>query len=114
MEWRIRNPMNAVRAGLLRGGGTCAWAATQYHGISVWAEIPQRLTGAIERCLPWIAPRVFIGMFPGGSCSYSCFWTIPDFLKPAPLNFIYKNFQQSTDRLETDKCLISFLDFDAY
>jgi hypothetical protein len=114
MEWRIRNPMNAVQACLLTGDGTCAWAATHYRGISVWAEIPQGLTGTVERCLPWIAPRVFIGMFPEGLCSYPYFWPIPDFLKPAPLNFIYRNFRQSTDLLDTNKCLISFLDFDAY
>ena len=114
MEWRFRNPANPVRSLQLRGGVAGVWAAAHYPRVIVWAEIPFGLPGMTEQCPPWFSLKVFIGMMPPELCRYPFFRPIPDFLKPAPLNFIYRNLQKSDDRLDANGCLINFLDFDAF
>jgi len=113
LEWRVRNPENPIRT-YSTDAVTYAWAPTHYPAIRVWAEIPCSLPASANKCPSWLSPKVFIGMFPSGLCSYRGFRSIPDSFKPAPLNFIFRNLQQITQSLDADRCLVNFLDFDAY
>ena len=60
-----------------------------------------------------ILPNLFIGLVPDGG-KKNFFFSIPEFLKPSPLNFIYKDIGKNNIILDKKKCFFTYLDFDAY
>ena len=60
-----------------------------------------------------ILPNLFIGLTPEGG-NKNFFLRIPEFLKPSPLNFLYKDIGKNNIILDKKKCFFTYLDFDAY
>lgn len=60
-----------------------------------------------------ILPNLFIGLAPEGG-NKNFFLRIPEFLKPSPLNFLYKDIGKNNIILDKKKCFFTYLDFDAY
>jgi len=58
--------------------------------------------------------RLFLGLFPAGSCSYSGYFNIPARLRPSPLNMIFRDLSLQTPSLDPGRVLFSFMNFDAY
>ena len=59
-------------------------------------------------------PNFFIGLVPN-EAKKNFFFRVPEFLKPSPLNFIYKDISKNNNIiLEKEKCFFTYLDFDAY
>lgn len=58
--------------------------------------------------------NLFIGSVPLGWERFSTYVEIPSFLRPSPLNLIYRSLSGRVERLDPDGVFLSFLDFDAY
>ncbi len=58
-------------------------------------------------------PSLFIGLIPEYD-NKNLFFSIPDILKPSPLNFLYKDVSGNNNNIDEKKCFFSYLDFDAY
>jgi hypothetical protein len=63
----------------------------------------------------WVAgPAVVLGLTPRGTARRTLAMTVPQRLRPSPLVLIYKNHGKPDDRLDPERVLFSFLDFDAF
>jgi hypothetical protein len=117
LKWRSENPVNPVSLKILPAGEAIrATAFAGIPGISAYAEIPLANLGAISFDATHgtgINPRVFLGLIPGHRFGFR-YCSIPKRFKPSPLNLIYKNLQNSSDRIEKEMCFFNFLDFDAF
>jgi GNAT superfamily N-acetyltransferase len=114
LAWRLRNPENAVAHWTDRRGTHCLSAATPYRFIRAYAEIrpdAEAMDTSSRRSGPL---RLFLGMFPAGSCAYSTFAVIPQRWRASPLNFIYKDLSGVGAGPDAGSVLFSFVDFDAY
>lgn len=60
-----------------------------------------------------ILPNLFIGLAPQYKNNFF-YLRIPEFLKPSPLNFLYKDISNENIILNKKKCYFTYLDFDAY
>ena len=60
-----------------------------------------------------ILPNLFIGLAPQYKNNFF-YLRIPEFLKPSPLNFLYKDISNENIILDKKKCYFTYLDFDAY
>jgi GNAT superfamily N-acetyltransferase len=109
--WRCANPANPVR--ISKQFDTCIFMAdTQYKGICAYAEL---LDNSVFNCSPRFSSlklKLFLGLLPQGL--NESYLKIPEFLKPAPLNFIFKPFQPMVPIPNRDAVHFTFLDFDAY
>lgn len=117
IEWRVRNPISFTsleinpKNDLIR-----CYASTGTAGLSAYAEIPNldikdHLLNSKKYKV--IGGHVFIGLIPGGR-SLPLYFNIPNYLKPSPLNLIYKNLTNESDRLDMNDCFFNYLDFDAF
>jgi hypothetical protein len=61
-----------------------------------------------------MGPAVVLGLTPKGSERRNLAMTVPERLRPSPLRLIYINHRRPDDRLDPDRVLFSFLDFDAF
>ena len=57
-------------------------------------------------------PKLFLGLVPNIKRKF--FIKIPNFLKPSPLNFMYKDITGSQNKIEKNYIFLSYIDFDAY
>lgn len=117
ISWRLRNPAKKF---YLSHHSSSDWAvvtaSADKPGLVAVAEIPLKRSYTLpftSSPLQTILPRVFLGLIPKYRFSKR-YLEIPEKIKPSPLNFIYKNLVDSSDRLDSDTCFINFLDFDAY
>lgn len=118
--WRINNPINQVHLGInTKSSILSAAASTNKAGIFVAGEIivqssmEELLKTSSFKMPKTIMPNLFIGLIPNYKFKLGYF-NIPEFIKPSPLNFIYKNLVDEKDKLDPQKCFINFLDFDAF
>lgn len=112
LAWRAANPQAAVSA---RAGAGVAgfYARTRWPLVTACAELPP--PPAMADSGPSPTPfRVFVGTVPAGLRLRRSWWPIPAFLKPSPLNLIYRDLQHPGYAPAADRALVSFLDFDAF
>jgi GNAT superfamily N-acetyltransferase len=114
--WRLNNPLNPVR---LRqcGGMIQAFAHSNNPLFEAYGEIPMEKSPGIPEKLNSIAtlmPRVYLGLLPKKARTRSLYLDIPERMKPSPLNLVYRPFQTHAQPPNPEKCLFSFLDFDAF
>lgn len=116
-KWRCGNPVNKVIPKIGAYNNTLsAFSSSGKIGIAAYAEVPSG--GLIDdlksRELKYsLQPRVFLGCIPGHAFGPN-YIKIPSRFRPSPLNLVYKNLHDSSDRLLPDSCLINYLDFDAF
>jgi hypothetical protein len=85
-----------------------------YLGLRARGILPRRHLGAsisanVGQCMH---PSLVIGLEPQGTCRYPFSIAIPQRLKPSPLRFVYYDLAAPTRRIDPDRVLFSFLDFD--
>ena len=115
LAWRCANPRNPVfsrRSGALiqlyaRAKGFLLPAYAELHS----QDAPDVASGANHFLSPL---RLFVGLIPTGTCSFRNYASIPQRLRPSPLNFIYRSLTNRVANLERGSVSFSFLDFDAY
>lgn len=113
LSWRCANPANPLRISNLFDKSVVV-ARTDFPGVCAYAEL---FGNIVTNSSPtWsshkLKLKLVLGLFPQGlPASY---FKIPDFLKPAPLNFIFKSLQPLTPVPKRESVHFTFLDFDAY
>jgi GNAT superfamily N-acetyltransferase len=115
LAWRCANPHNPVWP-RERGARYQFHAAAFGARLPAYAELPA--AGLKLRAAPGapaLSPlRLFIGVVPDAAARYWNYASIPDRLRPSPLNLIYRSFSSRVSRLDPARIRFSFLDFDAY
>jgi GNAT superfamily N-acetyltransferase len=114
IKWRISNPINPGRVLSYNKQTNGLQIKTGKYGIRAYTECESYSCFTESSWINLLAPRVFIGLFPSGTCRFTGYFTLPNFLKPSPLNLIYLNLNSNFDRLNRNNVLISFIDFDAF
>jgi GNAT superfamily N-acetyltransferase len=113
LMWRCSSPVNPILS--FRKPDRIGFQASAFGKIlSAYAELPGSVRyqgGDKGMASPF---RLFLGLVPGRACSFTGYTNIPQRLRPAPLNVIFRSLTQSAARLEAGHIAFSFLDFDAY
>jgi GNAT superfamily N-acetyltransferase len=109
--WRCANPANPLRTSKQFDG--CVFMAdTEYKGICAYAELlDNAVSNYSTRFIP-LKLKLVLGLFPQGLPP--SYFKIPEFLKPTPLNFIFKPLQPMVPIPNRGAVHFTFLDFDAY
>ncbi len=114
LAWRCANPNNPVQR---RNGAQ----GSEFFAPSLSPLLPAIATLAHAPATPavasvrWASPlRLFIGMLPEAERAYWNYASIPQRLRPSPLNLIFKPLSARVTRLDPARIRFSFLDFDAY
>ncbi|MYN43990.1 GNAT family N-acetyltransferase [Pseudoduganella sp. FT93W] len=114
LAWRCANPNNPVTR-------RAAGAHWQFFAPSLSPMLPAIATLDQAPEVPgvasagWTSPaRLFIGLVPDAERSYWNYASIPQRLRPSPLNLIFKPLSARVARLDPARLRFSFLDFDAY
>jgi GNAT superfamily N-acetyltransferase len=115
LAWRCANPHNRVHH--RRAGTQWQFHAAALGGgrVPVYAELPASGLALTPQEGP--APgalRLFIGLAPDEASSYWNYLSIPQRLRPSPLNLIWRSFMPGASALDGSAIRFSFLDFDAY
>lgn len=113
MEWRLRNPSNRIQAVKNTSGYTELYAKTDRKGIVAWGESPVAVHETELRDPSFLFPRLFLGLIPQNCARSRVSFSIPNKLRPSPLNFIIRPLAGSV-ALDKSTLSFSFIDFDAY
>ena len=113
LAWRLKNPANPLR---IAGGGVDSLiveGASTLPLIRARGVIPRDgLSVSVRGSV--VGPAVVLGLTPRGTARRSLALTVPERLRPSPLRMIWLNHKRPGDRLDPDRILFSFLDFDAF
>ena len=111
LTWRCANPANPLSTSK-HLDTSVFMARTEIPGIYAYAELWGETILKSSPSVSSFKLKLVLGLFPQGlSASY---FNIPDFLKPAPLNFIFKSLNPLVAVPNRDAVHFTFLDFDAY
>jgi GNAT superfamily N-acetyltransferase len=114
LAWRLRNPDNRLSLAAASPDALVVEGASTLPLIRARGQIPRDGLSAIVPQAPAFGPGVVLGLTPRGYARRRLAVTVPDRLRPSPLVMIYQNLEVPGDRLDPDKVLFSFLDFDAF
>jgi len=113
LEWRAKNPTNPVSMFRNSNGYTELYANTDKKNILVWGELPIALSASNSSRPNQLKPRLFLGLNPRACSSRNISFSIPNRLRPSPLNFIIRMLDNESYP-NSDLVSFSFVDFDAY
>jgi len=115
LQWRLKRP-NTKYVEVSRGTSTIILGDTDRYGI--WTVMLDaefaRGTLAPKTGFRWNPFTLWIGLDPECDWTQSHYIDLPDFLKPSPLNLIFKDLSGLDRTLDPSKVTLSLLDFDAY
>ena len=111
-RWRLANEANPVFTSHFVGQ-TSFSARTSIPGVVCWAE--RHVGEAINRTghPPHVA-RIFLGCFPRDVPRPRFYLSIPQRLRPSPLNLIYRPLVSAPSTIDPASVFFDFLDFDAF
>ena len=117
ITWRLGNPLKKY---YIKKNTSKNWLSiyTSANRLSVFAVAEVPMDGFIIDSYTHslgllLKPKVFLGLIPNYKFSNQ-YLSIPEKLKPSPLNLIYKNLDDNKDHLDSSGCFINFLDFDVF
>jgi hypothetical protein len=111
LNWRCSNPANPITS-CQHSSSSVFFARTSYPFIEVYDEQWGRDFSTHTIVAHKFKIKLILGLFPEGVSS--TFFRIPNFLRPSPLNFIFKSLDPAMITPERYSVQFSFLDFDAY
>lgn len=116
LAWRQRSPSNPLVSSSCGRNSLSVVGKTSYPLISVRATLlDEGMSSDAGQSRKMQSPICLsLGLEPAGTARYGISASIPDRLKPSPLRLIYRNLQNSSDRIDPASILFTFLDFDAY
>jgi hypothetical protein len=111
LNWRCANPINPIfaRQHIKR---SVFVANTGYPFTVAYDEQWGQVFSNNQFVTHKFRLKLIIGLFPRGISS--TYFKIPNFLKPSPLNFIFKSLDTTVITPESNAIHFTFLDFDAY
>jgi GNAT superfamily N-acetyltransferase len=114
LEWRCANPPNPVAC--RRNGTVWQFQARAFGAwIHAYAELvlPADVAPAVGSAQ--LSPfRLYLGLLPDDVKRSGGYVSIPQRLRPSPLNLIYRSLATPGSQLDPAHINFSFLDFDAY
>ncbi len=118
LAWRCANPHNPVHR-RANGKRQQFYAAAFGLRLPAYAELDAGIgahNGAhnVAASAPLSPARLLIGLAPDANASWWNYASIPQRLRPSPLNLIYRSFVPRVTQLDPSRIQFSFLDFDAY
>ena len=115
IEWRCSSPYNPIRAKQKSTTGQF-YANAMWPFLSAYGEIslPNLSLANLDKGGPRSPARLFIGILPVERVSYRNYFSVPERLRPSPLNLIYRSLKSAPDQIDPYNIKFSFLDFDAY
>ncbi len=117
LAWRLANPSRAYRL-RQRGESVRVEAPTGKAGIqAILGDFPRPLCPtSLERTAPFSPNpvRLWLGIDPSRHFKRSLYPTIPERLRPSPLNLIYRDLTGKRPSLDVSRLRFRALDFDAY
>jgi ribosomal protein S18 acetylase RimI-like enzyme len=113
LAWRLQNPANPLRIAAETADSLIVEGASTLPLIRARGAIPRaglslRGRGAAA------GPAVVLGLTPRGTARRRLAMPVPERLRPSPLRMIWLNHRTPDDRLDPERILFSFLDFDAF
>jgi GNAT superfamily N-acetyltransferase len=114
LAWRCANPHSRVHR---RTTGTHEQFYAPAFGLSVpaYAELATSVATPAAGDAPFLSPlRLLIGLAPDANAGWWNYASIPQRLRPSPLNLIYRSNTARVAALDPARIQFSFLDFDAY
>jgi hypothetical protein len=113
LAWRLRNPYNPLRIDTTGDKSFVVEATASYRGLRVRGLIPRRTVGVRpSRTHLSARPCLILNLAPAGTMSLPFSISIPDCFKPSPLRMIYLDLIDQSSKLNPDRILFNFLDFD--
>jgi predicted N-acetyltransferase YhbS len=113
LAWRLKNPANPLRIAAETADSLIVEGASTLPLVRARGAIPRAGLSAHAGRLA-LGPGVVLGLTPKGTARRRLALTVPERLRPSPLRLIWLNHKTPGDRLEPDRILFSFLDFDAF
>jgi len=114
LAWRVASPANRLLVSARPGQSSALFARTDRKAIDVWGETELSLEGDTSRTRSPSPLRLFLGRYPAGTARYVRSVSIPSFLRPSPLNLIYRDLRSEGAQVGADRVCFNFFDFDAY
>ena len=109
--WRSRWPANPLLSAPASNGDTLFQAPTPVPGLWATDQLVAPITPSARKHKGPL--HLFLGLHPDSQGAGTMF-TLPDWLKPSPLNLIFKPLQRGVAVPHASKVRFSFLDFDAF
>jgi|AntAceMinimDraft_11_1070367.scaffolds.fasta_scaffold07971_2 GNAT superfamily N-acetyltransferase len=119
LRWRMQNPNNPVRASATKDGWSFH-ARSFSKFVPAYGELGNATISGVPMHdemvgrAPLSAMRLYIGLVPGSAGKPKGYFSIPERLKPSPLNFLFQSFHDSSINIDPESIHYTFLDFDAY
>jgi hypothetical protein len=114
LAWRCANPHNPVHR-RASGKRQQFYAAAFGLRLPAYAELGAGIGAPAGAAAAPLSPvRLLIGLAPDANASWWNYASIPQRLRPSPLNLIYRSFVPRVAQLDPSRIQFSFLDFDAY
>jgi len=114
LAWRCANPHNPVHR-RSKGQRQQFYAAAFGLSLPAYAELDAGGAAVQPGNTAALSPlRLLIGLAPDAGASWWNYSSIPQRLRPSPLNLIYRSFTPRVSALDPSRIQFSFLDFDAY
>lgn len=114
LTWRLKNPANPLRIAGATTDSLIVEGASTTPLIRARGVIPRAGLSLGARGGGVLGPAVVLGLTPSGAARRGLVIRLPQRLRPSPLRLIWLNHQVPGDRLDPQKILFSFLDFDAF
>jgi GNAT superfamily N-acetyltransferase len=113
LAWRCASPRNRVSASAC-GAKLRLHARAFGLGLPAYAELTSANApkGAGKEFRSPL--RLYLGLLPDAAGGYGAYVSIPNKLRPSPLNLIWRPFQDGGAQLDASRIHFTFLDFDAY
>jgi GNAT superfamily N-acetyltransferase len=110
--WRVGWPANPLGVSEGPVGTQLIEARTGIPGLHVLDQITCESlpTHQLSRAVL----NLYVGMMPGRTSPAGFMVSIPDWLKPSPLNLIFKSLDRDLPAPQAGRVRFSFLDFDAF
>jgi hypothetical protein len=116
--WRFNNPFNKITA-RRSGDNLICKGSTGFPLLSACAELK-----CLNFNLDSLSTRssifestslnLYLGLMPGNSPKRNTYLSIPSFLRPSPLNLIFRSLDEAISAPKKGEISFNFLDFDAY
>lgn len=112
LAWRCACPHNRVRA--RQDGSVWRFDAAALDGARVYGEVAADVQSLPRHSGGWAPLRLYLGLVPDHERSFGMYASIPQKLRPSPLNLIYRSLSGRAAQLDPSNIRFTFLDFDAY
>jgi len=114
LQWRASNTVNPAEITRNKYGDTVITADSVNSFVKVMSPVLISDKTPDDLASESRLPKLSMGLFPKGSASLSAYFSLPDAIKPSPLNMVYKALHSDIKKLDPNDVMFGFQDFDAY